>query len=421
MTSNSIIKLSCIINFIDDKKIFSKGENSFECGYVKSFNYIPDVGILSGQVHASMKNKLYDVKIFFKDKNIEHASCTCPTGLTKCHHMVSLLLHGHNNISVTDISCSWSKKSVRENDEVLTIDDIYENNFKAVTDTHNIDFKALCFDKLTATNQTVGFSWFLSPEPPVEDLSDILLLENVLNSSEFRNSKNSVQMLSDICKLSFEQVKDIASKTIGQSANVKWCLSRKFRLTSSNFHKIIKSVKSNRYPNSLFKGLLGKYFVNGVKSIEWGKTHESIAIEEFEKANNSIVTKTGIWLHESGFLGASPDGLLFDENSSYCIEVKCPYKFRNEDLKIALSNSKDYIIYFDINKNDFVLNSNHEYYDQIQGQMHMTKMSSAILIIWTTKSLVAFKMYKDPNWSSNIDILLNFYHHKFIPYILTDN
>lgn len=161
--------------------------------------------------------------------------------------------------------------------------------------------------------------------------------------------------------------------------------------------------------------------MDGVKSIEWGKTHESIAIEEFEKANNSIVTKTGIWLHESGFLGASPDGLLFDENSSYCIEVKCPYKFRNEDLKIVLSNSNDYIINFDINKNDFVLNSNHEYYDQIQGQMHMTKMSSAILIIWTTKSLVAFKMYKDPNWSSNIDILLNFYHHKFIPYILTDN
>ncbi|XP_015376555.1 PREDICTED: uncharacterized protein LOC107170864 [Diuraphis noxia] len=159
VTSNSIIKLLCIINFIDDKKIFSKGENSFECGYAKTFDYIPDVGILSGQVHASMKNNLYDVKIFFKDKNIEHASCTSPTGLTKCHHMVSILLHGHNNISVTDISCSWSKKSVRENDEVLTIDDMYENNFKAVTDPHNIDFKALHFDKLTATNQTVGLSW----------------------------------------------------------------------------------------------------------------------------------------------------------------------------------------------------------------------------------------------------------------------
>jgi len=334
--------------------------------------------------------------------------------------MVSLLLHGHKNISVTDIACSWSKKCAKENEEVMTIDDMYSNNFKAVTNTHNINFKALCFDKLSTANQTVGFSWLLSPEPLVEDFSEILLLENVINSSEFRTSKNSIQMLSELCKLSFEQIKDIASKTIGKSQNVKWCLYRKFRLTSSNFHKVIKSVKNNRYPNSLYKSLLGKYFVEGVKSIEWGKTHESIAIEEFEKANNCIVTKTGIWLHESGFLGASPDGLLYDENSSYCIEVKCPYKFRNEDLKIALTNTNDYIINFDTNKNDFVLNSDHEYYDQIQGQMHMTKISSAILIIWTTKSLVAFKINQDPNWSLNIDILLHFYHKKLIPYILSD-
>lgn len=218
--------------------------------------------------------------------------------------MVSLLLHGHKNISVTDISCSWSKKCAKENEEVMTIDDMYSNNFKAVTDTHNIDFKALCFDKLSTANQTVVFSWLLSLETLVEDFSEFLLLENVINSSECRTSKNSIQILFELCKLSFEQIKDIASKTIGQSQNVKWCLYRKFRLTSSNFHKVIKSVKNNRYPNSLYKGLLGKYFVEGVKSIEWGKTHEHIAIEEFEKANNCIVTKTGIWLHESGFLGA---------------------------------------------------------------------------------------------------------------------
>ncbi|CAI6353641.1 unnamed protein product [Macrosiphum euphorbiae] len=86
-----------------------------------------------------MKNKLYDVKIFFKDKNIDHASCTCPTGLTKCHHMVSLLLHGHTNISVTNIAWSWKKKCAKENEEVMIIDDMYSNKFKAVTDTHNID------------------------------------------------------------------------------------------------------------------------------------------------------------------------------------------------------------------------------------------------------------------------------------------
>lgn len=100
------------------------------------------------------------------------------------------------------------------------------------------------------------------------------------------------------------------------------------------------------------------------------------------------MTETGIWLYKSGFLGASPDGLLYDDNSSYYIEVKCPYKFRNEDLKIALTNTNDYIINFDTNKNDFVLKSDHEYYDQIQGQMYIIKISSAILIIWTTTLLL---------------------------------
>jgi len=187
--------------------------------------------------------------------------------------MVSLLLHVHKNISVTDIACSWSEKCAKENEEVMTIDDMCSNNFKAVTDTHNIDFKASCFDKSSTANQTVGFSWLLSLEPLVEDFSEILLLENIINSSEFRTSKNSIQMLFELCKLSFEEIKDIASK---------WCLYRKFRLTSSNFHKVIKSVKNNQYPNSL-------------------------------------------------------------------------YKFQNEDLKIALTNSNDYIINFDKNKNAMVL------------------------------------------------------------------
>jgi len=162
--------------------------------------------------------------------------------------MVSLLLHGPKHISVTDIACSWSKKCAKENEEVMTIDDMYSNNFKAVTDTHNINFKALCFDKLSTANQTVGFSWLLSPEPLVEDFSEILLLENVINSSEFKTSKNSIQMLSELCKLSFEQIKNIALKTTGQSQNVKWCLYRTFRLTSSNFHKVIKSVKKQSIP-----------------------------------------------------------------------------------------------------------------------------------------------------------------------------
>lgn len=47
-----------------------------------------------------------------------------------------------------------------------------------------------------------------------------------------------------------------------------------------------------------------------VKSIDWGKTHERITINEFEKASDSIVTKTSNWLHKSGFLKVNPNGLF---------------------------------------------------------------------------------------------------------------
>lgn len=60
-------------------------------------------------------------------------------------------------------------------------------------------------------------------------------------------------------------------------------------------------------------------------------------------------------------------------------------------------NSNDYIITFDINKSDFVLNFDHQYYNQTHGQIYMTKILSAILITWIKKSLVIFKINKNLN------------------------
>lgn len=88
------------------------------------------------------------------------------------------------------------QKSIKENKEVVTIDDMYSNNFKAVTNTHSIDFKALCFVKLSIANQTVRFSGLISPV--VEEFYKILFLKNIINSSEFRTSKINIQMLSEV-------------------------------------------------------------------------------------------------------------------------------------------------------------------------------------------------------------------------------
>lgn len=44
MTSNTIKKLSAPVNFVNDKTIFQKGENSFKGGYILSYNFSFDIG-----------------------------------------------------------------------------------------------------------------------------------------------------------------------------------------------------------------------------------------------------------------------------------------------------------------------------------------------------------------------------------------
>jgi len=72
-----------------------------------------------------------------------------------------------------------------------------------------------------------------------------------------------------------------------------------------------------------------------------------------------------------------------------------------------LSNKSDYIIYFDADINNYKLNIKH--FDKIQGQINLTKSEGCILIIWTTKSIVAMEIEKNVNWVTNIDSLIDFF------------
>ena len=46
----------------------------------------------------------------------------------------------------------------------------------------------------------------------------------------------------------------------------------------------------------------------------------------YEVVTGNRVRETGLWLHPSGLLGASPDGLISDNK---VLEVKCPMKAKD--------------------------------------------------------------------------------------------
>lgn len=87
----------------------------------------------------------------------------------------------------------------------------------------------------------------------------------------------------------------------------------------------------------------GEYNIDGVKAVQWGRDHEKQAIKEFEEATQYKVVPTGVWLHKSGLLGASPDGLIIEENA--IIEVKCPFSMRSVTSLNSEHQSKKYVIF----------------------------------------------------------------------------
>lgn len=214
--------------------------------------------------------------------------------------------------------------------------------------------------------------------------------------------------------LDWATIVSVAEATKEQASNPIWFLVKQLRLTASNFGEILDvyRLKKKNVPPSLLKKLHSPPNLTKVKSAMWGREHEPVALKAFTDASRLPVEKTGIWLHECGFLGASPDGLLDDA----VIEVKCSWRYRKDDLKVVLRDNRDYFMWND--GIDWFVNTNHWYYDQIMGQMLFSRREKCHFIAWTTKGYVVLPITYDKNWTANVKWLKKFYCEHFVPYVI---
>lgn len=279
MSSRHIIKISSIVDFFEDeKKMVTRGENALESNHVKMMQFDADLMIIMGEIHASMKDKTYKVQVgryichklckcFYilfvlqitlgKSGEIASASCACPRGI-KCHHIATLALFGHYNISITDKQCMWNAPK-QKSQSVTTAEQMYPPKpYVAIEDPVTEEKKTKLRDKLVQFGSTVGFSWLLQGELDEENVKDLPVIEDIITSQDFMGATNIVEYFKTKCSLDDKKIKEIAAFTIGQHANENWFLLRKFRLTASNFGVILSACNRNRYPESFFKTLLGK-------------------------------------------------------------------------------------------------------------------------------------------------------------------
>lgn len=157
----------------------------------------------------------------------------------------------------------------------------------------------------------------------------------------------------------------------------------------------------------------GAYNLDNIKSIQWGREHEAEGIAAVEQALGQTVTRTGLWLHSCGFLGASPDGLIGEDA---IVEVKCPFKYRSMSMMENIKSNKEYII-SSADDGNIVVNSNHDYFQQIQGQLAITKRKLCHLVVWTPKEVVIVQIQAE-DYENNLNTLKHFYLNHYIKFIV---
>ena len=146
---------------------------------------------------------------------------------------------------------------------------------------------------------------------------------------------------------------------------------RRERLTASNFGKVVKmrpttschnTVVSILYPDSLDR----------IEAIRYGKEHEADAIE----ALNKILAKTDLHVEEcglfvdtdTGYLAGTPDGTV---GKDALVEVKCPMKCKDTGIEDVAKTDSTFCLEYEENR--IRLKKYHNYYYQIQGQLHVAK------------------------------------------------
>lgn len=223
------------------------------------------------------------------------------------------------------------------------------------------------------------------------------------------------QFLNDL-KCSTPERRRIERETILQSENGEWLERRRNLLTASWFGKVCKRRSISCAP--LVKSLLYGRSLQFVDSIKYGKINEPIAIQQLCEQESITIEQSGLFIDpEQCFLGATPDGLY---GNNTIIEIKCPSSAKGMTVHDAIVKKK--ITFWKLFEKKYRVNQNHDWYFQVQGQLHISNKRSCILAVWTGSNFplkVEYILRDDKFWEEKMKMkLTHFYMDCILPELI---
>lgn len=206
--------------------------------------------------------------------------------------------------------------------------------------------------------------------------TDITRCRNV-NAQGLLNDHNyydnfEESFISHVNNITQEKILAIEKSTILQNKSKLWKNVRKSRITASVAGEVVKFMKSGRScAKSICRKILSPPNLDHIPAIKNGIKGEKIAFEEYRQTLGFPIRKCGIFVDVvRNFLAASPDGIC--ESKDFIIEIKCPFTETNVNKLAYLNRGK--------------LVKSHNYYTQIQIQLHVTKMKMCHFIVYSVKA-----------------------------------
>jgi hypothetical protein len=257
--------------------------------------------------------------------------------------------------------------------------------------------------------------------PPLTDLFNEQY--HAKSPSELRSA---VADVFETLTITAKEASAVETMTRKQSNSAVWVEQRRGRLTSSIFGEIYKT--SLEVPSkSLLKKILGLNNVPNTPAIKWGRQNEKVALSEYEKLMkashvNFHIRSSGLIIHpQHPFIASSPDSeVSCDCHGVGLVEVKCPYSQQNLH-PCRIDNA--YLTPHECQSPlcPRILDQNHNYFYQVQGQLNVHASASYChFVCWTPLGLHVECINKDTSFFACVlDKLKTYFYDIVLPELMT--
>ena len=459
----------------DFKSMNSSAMNLFQCGHVQQIQvtFSQQRLFLSANCLPEMrKDRVYKVIISLSKTtwDILSAACGCPGGcgpVASCKHIAALCYafcnfceHGllPDFLTCTDKLSEWNKPRSKKVDpipvsdlqahqlvkksELITIKRMprvpsnYDPRPINLRETSSTTVDNLRADLLLLP-QPCAFLTILVPQveralhdhtysKPAADATDDLVQQSTsLMKESCPFGPEELQMKSEEMvkqlNMSTNSRNKVEVDTREQSNCVLWYQMRYPRITGSKCGRIL--TQKSKTKALLIDVLYSKPLDPIPLPIKWGRDKEPLAQYKYvdflrsRGHHNLTVHKCGFYVHpHKGWLGASPDGVVYDptvSDSQGILEIKCPYSARDCTVEEAC---KDTSFYCFLNGTNLRLKEDHHYYHQVQLQLYVcgSEYSWCDFCVYTNKDIAVERIRPDLQWQQQKLPQLQDYFYNYI-------